>query len=238
MKTIAIILAAGSGKRMQADKNKQFLLLNGRPVLAHTLSVFEASAVIDGVILVVKDGEQDYCQREILDKGQYQKIIAVAVGGKERQDSVWQGLLALPESCQWVVVHDGARPLVTPAEIANTLAAVSKSCGAVLGAPVKDTIKRVDEDNKVVETPARQNLWQVYTPQIFAKEQIVAAYSTAMREGYYGTDDASLVEHFGGGVVMVGGSYENIKITTPVDLILAEAILNARCQREEEKCSE
>lgn len=229
----AIILAAGQGKRMKAGCNKQFLTLGGQPVLAQTLAVFEASPHITDCIVVARAEECAYCQQEIVEKYQLRKVRAVVAGGAERQDSVYQGLLALPEDCQYVAVHDGARPLVTEALIRRVLETAEPDCGAVPGVPVKDTIKRTDAQNLVLETPPRASLWSVQTPQIFAREQLVAAYEAALAEGYYGTDDASLVEHQGGAVRICMGSYDNIKLTTPEDLPLAESILCRRIEGEE-----
>lgn len=228
----AIVLAAGQGKRMAAGCNKQFLTLGGLPVLAQTLAVFEACSAIDYCIVVARAEECAYCQKEIVERYQLQKVQSVVAGGAERQDSVYQGLLALPKDYQYVAVHDGARPLVTEAILQRVLAAVEPNCGAVPGVPVKDTIKRTDAQGLVLETPPRASLWSVQTPQIFAREQLMAAYEAAQAEGYYGTDDASLVEHQGGAVRMVMGSYENIKLTTPEDLPLAENILRSRIEGE------
>lgn len=229
----AIILAAGQGKRMVADTNKQYLLLAGQPVLAHTLAVFENCAAIDRCIVVAKAEECEYCRREIVEAGGFCKVIAVVAGGAERQDSVYQGLLALPEDCRFVAVHDGARPLITAEVITRALTEVTEDCGAVVGVPVKDTIKRADEAGIVIETPPRATLWSVQTPQIFERRQLSEAYRQALADGFYGTDDASLVERQGAMVKMVLGSYENIKLTTPEDMLLAENILHGRQKQEE-----
>lgn len=221
MSNVAIILAAGQGKRMGAQVNKQYLCLANRPILAHTLAVFESSPVIDGIILVAHRLEVDYCLKEIVAKESAQKVLSVVAGGEQRQDSVYQGLLALPEDCSQVVVHDGARPLVTSELLIQVVDEIRHDLGIICGVPVKDTIKRVDEAQMVVETPPREWLWQVQTPQGFAKEMLLAAYQQAMNEGYYGTDDASLVEHWGGKIKMVMGRYDNLKITTPEDLVMA-----------------
>lgn len=228
----AIILAAGQGKRMAAGCNKQFLTLGDRPVLAQTLAVFEACPDITCCIVVARAEECAYCQREIVQAYHLQKVAAVVAGGAGRQDSVYQGLKALPKDCNYVVVHDGARPLVTVELIRRVLEAASPEYGAIPGVPVKDTIKRASQEGLVLETPARESLWSVQTPQIFERRQLMAAYEKAMAEGYYGTDDASLVEHIGGAVRIVLGSYENIKLTTPEDLPLAENILRRRIELE------
>lgn len=229
----AVVLAAGQGKRMQAGCNKQFLMLGDRPVLAQTLAVFEACPAIDQIIVVARAEECAYCQAEIVEKYQLRKVRAVVAGGAERQDSVYQGLLALGEDSGYVAVHDGARPLVTDEVIIRVLEAAEPDCGAVPGVPVKDTIKRTDEQGLVLETPPRASLWSVQTPQIFERGMLLKAYEAAQHEGYYGTDDASLVEHQGGAVRIVMGSYDNIKLTTPEDLPLAEDILRRRMEGKE-----
>ncbi len=229
---VAIILAAGQGKRMAAGCNKQFLTLGDRPVLAQTLAVFEACPAITCCIVVARAEECAYCQQEIVQAYHLQKVIAVVAGGAGRQDSVYQGLKALPKDCSYVAVHDGARPLVTAELIMQILAEARPDCGAIPGVPVKDTIKRVSQEGLVLETPARESLWNVQTPQIFERRQLMAAYETALAEGYYGTDDASLVEHLGGAVRIVPGSYDNIKLTTPEDMPLAENILRRRIELE------
>ena len=230
METVAIILAAGQGKRMGAGVNKQYLKLQGKPILAQTLLVFDQCAMIDGIIVVTHVNEIEYCQEEVIKPYGLRKVTSIVAGGKERQDSVYCGLKALPIECKTVVVHDGARPLITSAVIEHGLKTLDKQ-GVVVGVPTKDTIKRVDEQGIVVETPKRSALWSVQTPQIFDKNMIVSSYIKAMSEGFVGTDDASMVEYCGGQIKMVMGDYENIKITTPEDLPLAEAILASRKAR-------
>lgn len=231
----AIILAAGQGKRMNASCNKAYLHLLGKPVLAHTLAVFEHSPAISDCIIVARSEECAYCQKEIVDAFQLHKVRAIVPGGNERQDSVYQGLLALDSHCQWVAIHDGARPLITADLLQQIIESVTAHCGLALAVPVKDTIKRTDSQGFVIETPPRASLWSVQTPQVFAKDTLLAAYKSALNDGFYGTDDASLIEHAGGQVRLMMGSYDNIKLTTPEDLPLAETILRKRANTQKKE---
>lgn len=221
MKTAAIILAAGSGKRMQAGKNKVFLTLQGKTVLEHTVQAFQESALIDGILLVTKDTEMAWVER-LVPRSHYDKIIGYTIGGKERQDSVLCGLENLPTVYERVLIHDGARPFVTEALIAKLLAQLTPECGVIAGVPVKDTIKRVDAWGMVQETPARSQLWQVQTPQCFYTAAILECYRKAQENGFIATDDASVAEQYGLPVKVEEAYYENIKLTTPEDLETAE----------------
>jgi len=226
-KTIAVILAAGQGSRMGTKVNKQYLNLLDKPVLAHTLDVFEKHPLIDGILIVTREKEINLCFTEVITPFQFQKVITVVAGGKERQDSVFQGLKALPSQCELVVVHDGARPLITHDIITEVILTAQRQGAGIAAVPVKDTIKRVN-DQTVLETIPRGEIWAVQTPQAFKKELILKAYQAAYEQGFYGTDDASLVERLGEKVKIVHGSYENIKITTPEDLDIGMAILDRR----------
>lgn len=226
--TTAIITAAGQGKRMAANINKQYLKLLDKPVLAYTLEVFENHPYIESVIVVAKEEEIQICIDQIIKPYHFQKVTKVVAGGKERQDSVWEGIKVLPAECELVVVHDGARPLITPEIITNTYGVAIKEGAAIAAVPVKDTIKRVSFENDVQETIPREELWSIQTPQIFKKELLVAAYEWAYKQGFYGTDDASLVELLGKKVKVVMGSYDNIKITTPEDLVIGSSVLQRR----------
>ena len=217
MKTAAIILAAGSGKRMQAGKNKVFLTLQGKTVLEHTVQAFQESALIDGILLVTKDTEAAWVA-QLIPQGKYDKIIGYTIGGKERQDSVLCGLEYLPAAYERVLIHDGARPFVTEALIEKLLAQMTPQCGVIAGVPVKDTIKRVDAQGMVQETPARSQLWQVQTPQCFYRAAILECYQRAQADGFAATDDASVAEQYGLPVKVEEAYYENIKLTTPEDL--------------------
>lgn len=238
MKTTAIVLAAGQGKRMGSDVAKQYLLLCGRPVLYYTLKNFEDSAV-DEIILVTGKDQIEYCKREIVEAYGFRKVTKIVPGGKERYHSVALGLEAAQNTaldgllCNYVLIHDGARPFATPGMIERGIEAVKKYDACVFGMPVKDTIKIIDKDGFAADTPRRESVWQVQTPQIFAFPLIKNAYDKLMAEeqrligqGITVTDDAMVMELFSGKrVKLIEGSYENIKITTPEDLKIAESFL-------------
>lgn len=228
MSAWAIIPAAGSGKRMGGGTAKQLLPLRGHPVLAYTLAVFQAAAEIEGIILVVPQDLVDRCLADIVRTYSFSKVTDVVPGGAERQESVHMALARVPSDCQTVVVHDGVRPLLTPNTLAGVLAASRGKPGLVVGVPVRDTIKVIDELGRVRETPRRETLWAAQTPQVFPTEILREAYRRALEDGFAGTDDASLVERLGYPVEVFPGSGENLKITAPEDLLLAEAILQRR----------
>lgn len=225
MTTVAIVLAAGEGKRMGAGCNKVFLPLAGKPVLAYSLEAFDRSPCIDGIIVVGRVEECEKMEKEFLIRYPCRKLLSVTAGGATRQQSVWQGLQLLPAHCTKVAIHDGARPLVTAAIIERVLKAVTAAAGAIAAVPVKDTIKQADVNGFVTATPDRSTLWAIQTPQAFDRSQLVKCYAQAQKEQYTGTDDASLVERYGGSVQVVQGSYQNIKITTPEDIPVAVALL-------------
>lgn len=231
---VALIPAAGQGKRMGNQVNKQFLCLAGLPILVHTLTVFERHPRIDAIVLVCREEEQDFCRKEIVEKFNLKKVVAVVAGGDERQQSVYNGLQALPPDTELVVVHDGARPFVSAEVIDRTLEGAFEAlergaCAAAIAAvPVKDTIKEAGPGGVVAGTPDRTRLWQVQTPQVFAAGLLREAHDQARRDGFAGTDDGALVEHLGRPVQLVPGTYENIKITTAEDLAIGEAILKRR----------
>jgi 2-C-methyl-D-erythritol 4-phosphate cytidylyltransferase len=218
-KVSALILSAGQGKRIGGRVSKQFLEINGRPLLAYTLDQFQSHPLIDNMIVVTQEEFIDYCRQKIINKYGFAKVTKIVSGGKERQDSVYQGLLALAEDIEWVVVHDGVRPLVSTPVITDVLRAAFEKGAAIVGVPAKDTIKVVKDDFMVQETPPRKALWQIQTPQVFKKEVLVKAYQEAQAAGWVGTDDASLVERLGVPVFVVQGDYDNLKITTPEDLV-------------------
>ncbi|MBI4744771.1 MAG: 2-C-methyl-D-erythritol 4-phosphate cytidylyltransferase [Actinobacteria bacterium] len=225
---VAIIPAAGKGRRMQSERNKQFLILNQRPLLSYTIDVFQKCDKVDRIIVVVNENEIDFCRESIVEKYQFDKVSSVIAGGNERQDSVMNGLREIPPETTTVIIHDGARPFVTLRIIENAIEALNGYSGVIVGVPLKDTIKRVNEKNEVLETLDRDTLISVQTPQVFPPEELMKAYQRARMDGFHGTDDALLVERIGGQIKVVNGSYENIKITTPEDIILAEAILEKR----------
>lgn len=225
---MAVLPAAGQGKRMKSALNKQFMLLQGMPIIVHTLRVFQAAEVISKIVLVCSDGEEGYYSKDILLNYDIHKPVDVVTGGRERQDSVYRGLLDISDECEYVLIHDGARPLVTVDLICRAAEEVSLAGAVVAGVPVKDTIKRTDNGGYIVDTLQRDLLWHVQTPQAFRMDLIMKAHKEARNAGFYGTDDATLVERFGTRVKIIPGSYENIKITTPEDIIIAEAILRRR----------
>jgi len=225
MRTVAIIPAGGSGKRLGSEIAKQYLLLQSLPVLVHTLLVFQKSDSIDEIVLVVPADDLAFVRGRIVKKYELRKVSAVVAGGRERQDSVRNGFLAIPEPCDVVIIHDGVRPFVTQDMIERVAKAAVEEGAASIGVPAKDTIKEATAENVVTATLPRSNLWQTQTPQAFQYDLLRRAFIRAGDDGYYGTDDASLVERTGAKVRMVAGSYENIKITTPEDLIVADALM-------------
>lgn len=221
----AIVLAGGSGKRMKSKVHKQYLLLGNKPLLYYSLKAFDESEV-SSVILVTGAGEEDYCRREIVEKYGIRKVKAIVPGGKERYHSVYEGLKAA-EGTDYVLIHDGARPFIDQEIIKKCMAAVLETPACVVGMPVKDTIKIVDEENRAVATPKRSSVWQIQTPQSFSYSLIREAYAKMLEaEDTMITDDAMVLEKVTGQKVKVlEGSYRNMKITTPEDLIVAEAYL-------------
>jgi 2-C-methyl-D-erythritol 4-phosphate cytidylyltransferase len=226
-KTYALIPAAGMGKRMGASINKQYLRLGGMPIVARTISVFEQAPFIAGIYLVIPADEIPYCREHVVEACSFRKIVEIVPGGKERQNSVMNGLNAIRQRCgddDVVVIHDGVRPFITPELLKESIDTARTSDGALVAVPAKDTIKTV-RDGIVTGTPPREGLWQAQTPQTFRFGVIYGGHLAAERDGFIGTDDTSLVERRGGRIRVVRGDYRNIKITTPEDLILAEAFL-------------
>jgi 2-C-methyl-D-erythritol 4-phosphate cytidylyltransferase len=215
-KSIALIPAAGMGKRMGASVNKQYLLLDGMPIVARTISVFEQSSLIDAIYLVIPAEEISYCREHVVEAYRFCKIAAIIPGGKERQQSVMNGLRGMREHVaddDVVLIHDGVRPLITEEMLRESIAVATSHDGAVMAVPAKDTIKSV-KSGIVTGTPDRFSV-------------IFSAHQAAETDHYLGTDDSSLVERTGGRVRIVQGDYCNIKITTPEDLILAEAFFSS-----------
>jgi 2-C-methyl-D-erythritol 4-phosphate cytidylyltransferase len=227
MSATVLIPAAGMGTRMGASVNKQYLSLADRPILAHTLALFDHHPAIDRIYVISPEEEIDYCRAEIVARYGFAKVRDVVPGGRERQDSVRNGLLACAAAdSDIVLIHDGVRPFFPVDRLEELVATAERIGGCVVGVPVKDTIKEVS-GGLVEGTPDRRRLWQAQTPQAFPFGVIRAAHERAHRDGYRGTDDASLVERLGRPVAMIEGSYRNIKITTPEDLVLARAFLAA-----------
>lgn len=220
----AMIAAAGMGKRMKSKLNKQFLEISGEKILAHTLKKIISSKYIDYLIIIIKHSDLNYLQ-DILKNLEINLPYKIVYGGNERQDSIYNGLMELPVETNIVITHDGARPLVETEKINEVIEAVFSTGAATLANKVKDTIKISLNGVTVDYTPNRAELWAVQTPQVFKKNIITKAYEQAFREGYYGTDDCSLVEKTGQKVKLVWNDYGNLKITTPEDLIMAEALI-------------
>ena len=221
----AVVLAAGRGKRMESSVHKQYLLLHEKPVLYYALKAFEESPVQE-IVLVVGKGEIEYCQKEIVEKYGFQKISHIIEGGAERYHSVYCGLKAI-KGADYVLIHDGARPFITEEILERGMFGVQETGACVVGMPSKDTVKVADEADFVSETPDRKRVWTVQTPQIFSYDLIRGAYESIRKKDMTGvTDDAMVVEQeTGTKILLVEGSYQNIKITTPEDLAIAEAFL-------------
>lgn len=233
-KCTAVVLSAGQGKRMGTAVSKQYIELRGKPIIYYTLKAFQDSEVIDSIVLVVGAGQERFAGEEIVEKYHFTKVAAVVAGGAERYDSVWCGLKAIRDGKVegaaedgYVFIHDGARMFVDDEILKRGFRTVSKYCACVAGMPSKDTVKIVDDDAFAVQTPKRKYVWTVQTPQIFETSLITEAYSRLMREQFIDvTDDAMVVEQMmKRPVKLFEGSYENIKITTPEDLEIAEGFL-------------
>ena len=221
----AIILAAGKGARMNSGMNKQFIHIKGKPLLAHTLEVFQNCSAIDSIILVAGRDELQLCREQILEVYGFDKVDRLVEGGKERQQSVYNGLAELEADCEVVVIHDGARPIITGNIIERCIAGAARFGAVSAGMPAKETIKILDADGFVECTPRREKVWVTQTPQAFKPDIIRKAHKNALDKGISGTDDAFLAECLDIKVKMIECSYENIKVTTPEDIILAEIIL-------------
>lgn len=219
----AIVVGGGSGKRMGGTQNKIFLDLNGMPVLAHTLLVFENCPLIDEIVLVGRKEEHRQCL-EIAEQFRISKLVTVVSGGIQRRDSVWNGLQAANSQTKLAAVHDAARPFVSQDALAAVIETAARTKAATLGVRAKDTIKVCDRDNTVVSTPSRENLWLIQTPQVFDYNLICRAHRTITTPV---TDDCALVEALGVSITVVEGGYTNIKLTTPEDIVYAGALLQA-----------
>ena len=222
-----VIVASGTGSRMNMGINKQFIKLEGKEIIAYTIEKFYNNSNIEDIVVVVKEDESEFFKKEILDKYNF-KNVKIAYGGKERQDSVYNGLKLLDEKCDVVLIHDGARPFVSDKIIDKSIEEAKEHKAIVVGVPVKDTIKVIDNDKNIVDTPNRSVLWAVQTPQTFDYNILIDAYKDAFKNKFYGTDDAMLVERIGYKVKMLEGSYNNIKITTQEDLNIGSQILRVQ----------
>jgi 2-C-methyl-D-erythritol 4-phosphate cytidylyltransferase len=228
MKTVAIIPAGGAGRRMGSGTAKQYLLLDGIPLLVHALRAFQDTPAIHEIFLAVPQADIDRVRRELVEGFGLSKVTRVLAGGAERQDSVGNALSAVGEDREIVVIHDGVRPFVTGELIERVVDGAARFGAVTVGVPVRDTVKAVDPAGQVVRTVPREGLWLTQTPQAFRRELIRQAYERAAAEGFYGTDDASLAERAGIPVRMLSGQGDNIKVTAPEDLALGERILRSR----------
>lgn len=226
-----IFPAAGQGKRMQAGINKVLLTLGGEPILTRTLKTFSAVEEVGELIVVVAADEVTAVERQ-LQKVAGLKPFQVVAGGSERQYSIYNGLQRVADTADVVLVHDAARPLVTTKTIQAVIDGARAKGGAIAAVPAKNTIKVVDKAGLVESTPPRSTLWEVQTPQGFRKDILLKANEQALQDNFLGTDDASLVERIGAPVAVVKSDYRNIKVTTPEDLLIAEAFLQCTAAEE------
>lgn len=224
-KVAAVIVAGGSGRRMGMNIKKQFIELEGKAILAHTIEAFNKCKVVDEIVVVVGKEDIDKVKTEIVSRYGYDKVIQIVEGGTERQESVYNGLMAVTKDIQYVMIHDGARPFISQVILEKALIMTKEKHATVVAVPVKDTIKVVNGELEVEATPSRSTLWSVQTPQSFKKELLINAYAYAKEKSLIVTDDSMLVEAYGKKVHVVEGDYNNIKITTSEDLVLGQAIL-------------
>lgn len=228
-KVSAIIPSAGVGKRMSGLQGvviKQFIPLQGKPLLSYTIEKFEKSKYIDEIIIVCTSELISYIQNEIIEPFRFEKVKKLVSGGKERQDSVYQGFKAIDQA-NIVLVHDGVRPFVKTEKIDELIETCNVTGAAILAVKPKDTIKEQDSEQNVKTTLDRSKLWNIQTPQAFDYPILGKAFKAAYEDGYYGTDESMLVERVGKKIKIVEGNYDNIKITSPDDLILAEFIVSS-----------
>ena len=229
----AVVLSAGSGKRMKSDVPKQYMNLLGKPVIYYSLKAFQDCG-FSSIVLVCGKDDIDYCHREIIEKYDLAGVTAIVAGGKERYHSVFEGLKATSDA-DYVFIHDGARPMISEEIIHRLQEAVVENDAAVAGMPVKDTIKVVDASDWVVDTPERRFVWQVQTPQCFSFPIIYEAYDKLTSDEKAGveippvTDDAMVLSYVSEHKIkMVEADYRNIKITTPEDIGIAEVFLTEK----------
>ena len=228
MRTTAIVPAAGSGSRMNQTISKQYLSISGKPILVRTLELLGQSSLIDALLVVVPGSDVDAVRTEILAPWNLKKVAGILAGGRERQDSVRAGIDALDGETDLVVIHDAVRPFISAELVERCILAGRQDGAATAGVPVKDTVKEVGPEGLILKTCDRSVLWLTQTPQVFRRDIIERAHRDAARDGYRATDDTALVERLGYAVRMVPGDYGNIKITTPEDLVIAEALLRQK----------
>ena len=224
----AIIVAAGQGRRMGTKVSKQFLEFEGKPILAYTLKKFQDCKEIDEIIIVTNEENIDYCKLNIVDRYSFDKVKDIVAGGSERQFSVYNGIMQVSKSSDIVLIHDGVRPFVKIENILDTIKGAIDNRACILGVKAKDTIKITNKNNIIINTPNRDDLWHIQTPQAFEYKLIKESYESALKDGIYVTDDAMIVERLGIDVMIAEGSYDNIKITTMEDLILCNALIESQ----------
>lgn len=228
LRVCAIIAAAGKGRRMESKVEKQYLMLKDKPLLVHTLEVFSCCDAVDDIVIVTGSDHVKYCEKDIVSKYNIKKVLNITAGGKERQESVKNGLEVIKEFCDIVIIHDGARPFVTSEIINRSIANAYEFGAAACAVLVKDTIKMSDDNGFVAKTLDRSKLYAIQTPQSFMFDIIYDAHKKAEDTGFIGTDDTVLAEMCGRRVKLFEGSYENIKVTTREDLYFGEAIIDSR----------
>ena len=223
----AIIVAAGKGIRMDDNVRKQYLLLDNRPLISHTIEVFDECNIIDEIFLVVPEEDFVFCNENILNQQNFQKKVSLVPGGVRRQDSVYNGLLAIDNIIDdsIIVIHDGVRPFIRSEQLTECITCATDYDACIFGIPAYDTLKRVNSSGFIEDTIERNTIWLAQTPQAFKYNLIRRAHENAIRAGINGTDDAMLVEQLGIRVKVVTGSRCNIKITTREDLLLARAMV-------------
>ncbi len=222
---VAIIVAAGQGLRLQNPLRKQYLPLADLPILAHTLTIIDGCDLVDYIFLVIPPEDMDFCRKNILNPIKPTHPVELIAGGTRRQESVYNGVQQIAPDCDLVVIHDGVRPFVGPDQFTACINGARDYGACILGIPAYDTLKQVDKFENIVDTVARGAIWLAQTPQAFRYDLIKKAHDQARKDGYLGTDDASLVERLGGTVKILRGSRNNLKITTEEDLKIARALL-------------
>lgn len=233
IRTAVIIPAGGLGRRMRKTRPKQFLELSGRPVICHTLEIFESCGSVETIHLVVPPGMEEFCREEIVKKSGFKKVSLVVTGGETRQESVFRGLTSLSQEFKRIVIHDAVRPFLTPELLEEALLQCREDVdGVVVAVPCKDTPKQVEADGMIASTLKREGLFLAQTPQVFWSDILKKAFDRAKTDGFQGTDDSAVVERIGGKIRVVLGNSENIKITTPEDYDQAQEFLRIKSSSE------
>ena len=221
-KISALIVAGGVGSRMGKDVPKQFIEVLGKPIIAYTIDAFSQNSDVDEIVIVTLEDYIVYC-KDVVDTFGFEKVKSIICGGATRQESVYRGLLEI--TGDFVLIHDGARPLIKQNVINDCIETVMVKSACAVGVKVKDTLKIADTEKIIKATPDRERIFSIQTPQCFKTSDILSAHKSAMDSSFFGTDDAVLYERIGGEVRIVEGDYSNIKITTPIDIAIMEAYL-------------